>query len=120
MVLGGALFLAGQDSMVEVPSVNQVLPDAVSVGAGRTSYMTLCAGCHGLDGRGDGPIAATLDPKPVDLRIHVPLHRDADLFRFIKDGIQGTGMKGFGDQLDQIDIWHVINFLQTLPESGQS
>ena len=29
-------------------------------------------------------------------------------------------MKGFGDQLDQIDIWHVINFLQTLPESGQS
>jgi mono/diheme cytochrome c family protein len=120
MVLGGALILAGQDSMSEVPSINPVLPDAVSVGTGRTSYMALCAGCHGSDGRGDGLIAASLDPKPVDLRLHVPLHRDADLFRFIRDGIQGTGMKGFADQLDQIDIWHVVNFLQTLTESGQS
>ncbi|GMV09413.1 MAG: hypothetical protein AMXMBFR55_11470 [Gemmatimonadota bacterium] len=27
-----------------------------------------CASCHGADGRGDGPIAATLDPRPRDFR----------------------------------------------------
>lgn len=73
-----------------------------------------------LGGRGDGPIAASLDPQPLDLRVHVPLHQDVDLFRFVRDGIQGTGIKGFGDQLDQIDICHVVNPLQPLPESGQS
>lgn len=27
-----------------------------------------CASCHGKEGRGDGPIAATLDPRPRDFR----------------------------------------------------
>lgn len=27
-------------------------------------FMTRCASCHGLDGRGDGPGAANLNPKP--------------------------------------------------------
>ncbi len=27
-------------------------------------FLTRCASCHGLDGRGDGPGAANLNPKP--------------------------------------------------------
>ncbi len=27
-------------------------------------FMTRCASCHGIDGRGDGPGAANLNPKP--------------------------------------------------------
>ena len=30
-------------------------------------YERLCASCHGTDGKGDGPAAAALDPKPTDL-----------------------------------------------------
>ncbi|MFC2966776.1 c-type cytochrome [Acidimangrovimonas pyrenivorans] len=37
------------------------------VAAGRASYQDLCAGCHGVDGRGDGPAAADLKVKPADL-----------------------------------------------------
>jgi cytochrome c553 len=29
-------------------------------------FGSMCATCHGVDGRGDGPSAATLNPKPRD------------------------------------------------------
>lgn len=35
--------------------------------AGRTWYVRACASCHGVDGRGDGPVAAVLTVPPTDL-----------------------------------------------------
>ncbi len=35
---------------------------------GRAHYHTHCATCHGLEGRGDGPMAGVLMIKPVNLR----------------------------------------------------
>ncbi|KUF11109.1 c-type cytochrome [Pseudoponticoccus marisrubri] len=34
---------------------------------GRSHYHTHCATCHGLEGRGDGPMAGVLMIKPVNL-----------------------------------------------------
>ncbi len=34
---------------------------------GRHAYVSLCASCHGDSGKGDGPLAAELSTKPVDL-----------------------------------------------------
>ncbi len=34
---------------------------------GKGSYTRYCAGCHGDDGKGDGPYAATLKTQPADL-----------------------------------------------------
>ncbi len=30
-------------------------------------FQRNCASCHGIEGRGDGPAAAALDPRPSDL-----------------------------------------------------
>ncbi len=35
--------------------------------AGAELYAVHCASCHGREGRGDGPVAASLDPPPPDL-----------------------------------------------------
>jgi mono/diheme cytochrome c family protein len=35
--------------------------------AGRGSYVRYCGSCHGDDGKGNGPKAASLNPKPADL-----------------------------------------------------
>jgi mono/diheme cytochrome c family protein len=35
--------------------------------AGEILYRRYCAACHGVDGRGDGPAAAALCPRPPDL-----------------------------------------------------
>lgn len=36
---------------------------------GADEYRASCASCHGLDGKGDGPIASILMTKPADLTV---------------------------------------------------
>jgi mono/diheme cytochrome c family protein len=36
---------------------------------GRTEYMDNCAGCHGADAKGAGPLSAKLKSKPADLTL---------------------------------------------------
>jgi mono/diheme cytochrome c family protein len=36
-----------------------------SVGRGKVIYREYCMQCHGATGRGDGPAAANLEPKPA-------------------------------------------------------
>src|SRR2546423_261752 len=56
--------------------VNPIPPDAVSLANGKRIYEDTCAACHGAAGRGNGPLAATLNPRPADLVQHVNLHSD--------------------------------------------
>src|SRR5512145_632290 len=35
--------------------------------AGRDTYLRYCASCHGLEGRGNGSVAASLKAPPTDL-----------------------------------------------------
>jgi mono/diheme cytochrome c family protein len=36
---------------------------------GKMAYMSSCAECHGADGKGNGPLSATLKTKPSDLTV---------------------------------------------------
>ena len=95
---------------------NPFPPTPESLASGAAAYAQICQACHGEGGRGDGPAGAALDPPPADLVVHVPLHPEADLFRFIRDGIPGTGMAPLGGQLSEEQIWHVVNYIRTLEE----
>jgi copper transport protein len=48
----------------------------------------------------------------IELAVHVPLHPDGDLFHFIQDGISGTAMPAWRDQLTEEEIWHVVNYIK--------
>ena len=96
-------------------AINPVPPERKSIDAGRLLFEAHCVSCHGPGGRGDGPLAAGLDPPPLDLTIHVPLHPDGELYGFIENGIADTAMPAFGETLALIDIWNLVNYLQTLP-----
>ena len=57
-----------------------------------------CAVCHGPDGRGDGQIAATLQPPPRDFRDPTAYkngHSKAAIARTIQKGMPGTSMPGY-------------------------
>ncbi len=120
MVVGLLFFAAGAAAFVNgqagdgVTARNPFPPDAESLAKGLAVYESECQVCHGERGRGDGPGAVGLDPPPGDLVIHVPLHPDRDLYRFIDEGIEGTAMAPLGDRLTEEEIWHVINYIQTL------
>ena len=87
-------------------------PDQVS--AGRATYQAKCAICHGPRARGDGPAALAMIPKPLDLTVHVPLHADGEIFWFVSEGIAGTQMPAWKEQLSETERWQVIRYLQEL------
>ena len=61
-----------------------------AIAAGRADYERYCAECHGAGGRGDGPLASGLDPRPADLtRIAMRNGGTIDLVQFV-DFIEGT------------------------------
>jgi high-affinity iron transporter len=87
--------------------LDEIPADAPSLARGAQVYRENCASCHGSTGRGDGPMAARLDPKPADLSNAAEL-RDVtplDYFRRISIGVVGTAMPAFETRLSQDDRW---------------
>jgi copper transport protein len=99
--------------------INPFPPTADSLNTGQQLYAQSCQSCHGVAGRGDGPQAAGLNPPPLDLVTHVPLHSDGALFGFVQNGIPGTAMPAWGDKLTNEEIWHIVNYLRTFEEETQ-
>ena len=89
---------------------------------GAAQYATLCASCHGPRGGGDGPIAASLDPKPADHSNGAVMNAlsDETLFRVISEGGSAVGksplMAPWGGTLSDDDIRDVIAFIRTLAD----
>jgi DMSO reductase family type II enzyme heme b subunit len=67
---------------------------------GKRVYEKRCALCHGESGKGDGPAAELLSPRPRDFTSGVykirttdgDLPSDADLVRIVTEGMPGTSM----------------------------
>lgn len=98
--------------------VNPVVADAISVKRGRAIYAMSCISCHGENGRGDGPIASTLDPKPADLAIMAPMHPDGDFFWKIGNG-RGP-MPSWKNTLNENQIWDLVNYIKSLGDTASS
>ena len=86
-----------------------------SLAEGDHIYSEYCVPCHGPLGKGDGPLAAELNPPPADLTLHSIHNPDDYLFNVIANGREGTAMPAFDTRLEREQIWHVINHLRALP-----
>jgi len=51
------------------PALSPAPPSPVAGVAGAYTFRTHCASCHGADGRGEGPMAASLRFQPPDLTL---------------------------------------------------
>ena len=82
--VGGTEVAAGGAAACEVPSGE--LKGDCAVGA--EQYGFICSTCHGPNGKGDGPAAAGLDPKPRDHTdtAYMKTLDDAHLYTVIKCG----------------------------------
>ena len=88
--------------------------------AGKAKYEANCAGCHGATGKGDGPAAAALNPKPqdhTDGKIMNPL-TDKYLFDIIKGGGKAVQkapiMPAANKKLSDQDISDMIAYIRSL------
>ncbi len=89
---------------------------------GQALYDRWCAGCHGVEGRGDGPAAAYMLPRPRDFTLGIyqirttasgELPRDKDVIRVIESGMPGTAMPGWESKLNGREVRDVVAYLKT-------
>ena len=114
MFLGAAVILS---LLLPVLALAQTKGDA---NAGKAKYESLCAGCHGKTGKGDGPAAASLNPKPQDHTDGKTMNSLSDqyLSDIIKNG--GAGMKksplmpAWGKTLKDQEVADVIVYIRSL------
>ncbi|MEE2704320.1 MAG: cytochrome c [Myxococcota bacterium] len=87
---------------------------------GAPLYAMYCATCHGPEGRGDGPIAQTLVPRPADhgSAEYMGTLSDAEIYVVIEKGGAAVGksalMAPWGGILNDSDIRDVIAHLRSL------
>jgi mono/diheme cytochrome c family protein len=90
------------------------------VAKGKGIYANMCASCHGPGGKGDGPAAAALNPKPKDLtdKAYMKSLKDQYLSDIIAKGGAAAGksplMPPFGGALKEEDIRNLTAFMRSL------
>jgi mono/diheme cytochrome c family protein len=88
--------------------------------AGRVLYNKWCTSCHGVRGKGDGPMAATLPVKPGNHADGTRMNAlpDSYLFTIIQQGGQAVQkspmMPPWGTQLTDQQIRDVIAYVRSL------
>lgn len=95
-----------------IPVAPKTMPDLARGGA---LYAQQCATCHGVKGGGDGPLAASLDPRPIafDDRERAASRSVMALYQVISQGVEGTSMASFGS-LPEEDRWALAFFVGTM------
>lgn len=88
--------------------------------AGKKTYDQFCSSCHGPEGKGDGPAAAALNPRPKDLSDNGYTGKLSD--RYLFDVIKGGGpkvkksplMPAWGHTLKDQEIWNLVAYLRRI------
>ncbi len=97
---------------------NPLANSADAAAAGATLFAERCSSCHGPEGAGDGPAAASLDPKPTNLKVAVPDLKDDYIFwRIMEGGAMdpfNSSMPAHKGILTNDQVWQLVTYLRTL------
>jgi cytochrome c oxidase cbb3-type subunit III len=96
LLLGGLLY--GQ--------TNPLAGNQAAIDVGKGNFRLYCAACHGIHaqgGRGPDLTRGTFSAGETD----------ADLFRVISKGVEGTEMTDYGQRFDDQMIWRLVAFIRS-------
>jgi protein SCO1/2 len=97
-------------------------PQAGDARRGRELYATYCVACHGERGRGDGPLSASLSPRPPrhDDASHMDTLPDDYLLRLLREGGAAVGksplMGPWGRTFSEAQLRDLVAHLRTLAD----
>jgi mono/diheme cytochrome c family protein len=81
---------------------------------GNKLFQQNCAPCHGVSGDAKSALSATLIPEPANLKLKQP---DFDyIWQVVRDGIPGTAMPAWANQLSDSDRRALATFVRSLFE----
>jgi mono/diheme cytochrome c family protein len=107
---------------VAIPAEPPSSPESIKRGAALFQSMN-CWSCHGKDGRGHGPSAASLTDDrgypvvPFDFtsgRRFKCGDSDQEMFRDLVTGLDGTPMPSFASAMTADQRWDVVHYIRTL------
>ncbi len=110
-----AALVAGFLPLVSIPAFADESTDAKV----RDNYQSYCRKCHGDQGKGDGPGAAMLNPKPRDFAdcANMQKRSDDELFKVISEGGESIGMSAdmqpWGGTMSDDEIRQLIKFVRS-------
>lgn len=102
-------------------------PVAADLEAGKKLYQRWCTQCHGAEGKGDGPAADFVYPRPRDFTLAIykvrrtpsgALPTDHDLFNIISEGLPGTSMPAWKRFIPEADRWQLAHYVKTFDSLG--
>jgi len=96
---------------------NPIAFNSKSIAEGKSSFIRMCASCHGMDGKSTLDVVADATDL-TDPKAYKSGTTEGEIFRSIRDG-QSASMPAFKTQLkSEEDLWHLVNFIENLwPES---
>ncbi len=92
---------------------NSTVPyDALSIGNGGDTFNNRCASCHGVEGKGDGILADTLDVMLMDLNhMHSAGDTAGDMYWSLTQERFKDAFHSAITPLDEDETWELINYL---------
>ena len=117
-ILAFSAFVIGCGSGEKAPAPDFAKGDAAH---GQQLYVQTCASCHGTTGKGDGPAAAALNPKPADHsnKAIIGARTDEELSNIIKmgGGVVGKPTMPAFPQFGEKDLNDLVAHLRNLSGS---
>ena len=111
------------------PTAKRLSPQPVAAASSPTEarpaaelYAQNCSSCHGPSGAGDGPLSATLVPKPAKHAdgIYMNALSNDHLFKVVKEGGPSIGksvmMAPWGASISDAEIHGLVAFMRTLAD----
>lgn len=115
---GAATTTAPEPPAAYAGKTNPFANQADAVAAGEALFAARCSSCHGPEGEGDGAAAASLDPKPTNLKTEIPNLEDDFIFWRIMDGGAmepwNSSMPAHKGILSEDEVWQLVSYLRTL------
>jgi mono/diheme cytochrome c family protein len=98
----------------ESRKTNPFSGDSVALQQGRDAFLSRCASCHGVDGRGMTPIGTNEYPRVPDLHSDPTQSlTDGDIHYIIENGVQLTGMPAMHSQSSS-ESWKLVSYIRSL------
>ena len=112
------VFGAGETNQWRAPArvsarKNPIPANETSIALGKKIYERQCLTCHGIAGKGDGPMAAQLEKRPGNLS-NPELWQQSDGALFWKVNEGHRPMPTFKNIMSDEERWPVINYVRTL------
>jgi mono/diheme cytochrome c family protein len=100
-------------------AVTAASPPAGLPERGKAIFDARCASCHGLQGKGDGPQAPFLSPRPASLvSAATSAKTDVELLAVIANGKPRTSMTGWKGELSEEERRDVLAYVRSLVRFG--